>query len=77
MATSLPRGSEAETVLHELYKQLGRKGDGSVTVDLIDRKGGRGPKKELTEWSLRLLNVTVDCMKLLKSGCVELLKHAT
>ena len=67
---AMSRVEAAETVLHELYSVLGKKGSNfKLTPDLIEKKGGT--KDELAVFLFDFVNIAKDCMKLLKSGCVE------
>ena len=59
----------ADNVLRRFYKKIGKTSDGEVTVDMIEQKGGT--KKDLALWMLKFLNLTVDCLKLVQSGCAE------
>ena len=57
-----------EAVLHSLYKKIGRKDHVLFTEELLD-KGGT--KKELVTFLFKIVNCSLDCVKLLKSGCLE------
>ena len=58
-----------ESELHSLYKKLGRKDHVEFTQDLIEKTGGT--RKEMASFLFRIVNCTLDCLKLLKSGCLE------
>ena len=60
----------AESVLHKLYKKLGKKEPHAVlTADLIENKGGNKP--DLAKFVFELVNVTLECVQVIKSGCLE------
>ena len=60
----------AESVLHKLYRKLGKKEPhAELTADLIESKGGNKP--DLAKLVFELANVTLDCVKIIKSGCLE------
>ena len=60
----------AESVLHKLYKKLGKKGSHAIlTPDLIEQKGGT--KSDLSAFLFDVVNSTLDCVRVLKSGCLE------
>ena len=66
----MSRVEAAETVLHKLYSKLGKKGSNfKLTPDLIEKKAGN--KDELAVFLFDFVNIAQDCMKVLKSGCVE------
>ena len=58
-----------ESELHSFYKKLGRKDHVEFTQDLIEKTGGT--RKEMASFLFRIVNCTLDCIKLLKSGCLE------
>ena len=58
-----------ESELHSFYKKLGRKDHVEFTQDLIEKTGGT--RKEMASFLFRIVNCTLDCVKLLKSGCLE------
>ena len=60
----------AESVLHKLYKKLGKKEPhAEMTANLIEQKGGT--KSDLAAFLFEVVNVTLDCVRVLKSGCLE------
>ena len=60
----------AESVLHKLYRKLGKKEPhAELTADLIENRGGNKP--DLAKFVFDLVNVTLDCVKVIKSGCLE------
>ena len=58
-----------EAVLHSLYKKLGRKDHVEFTEELIEKNGGT--KKDISSFLFKIVNCSLDCIKLLKSGCLE------
>ena len=58
-----------ESVLHSLYKKIGRKDHVLFTEELLENKGGT--KKELASFLFKVVNCTLDCISILKSGCLE------
>lgn len=58
-----------EAVLHSLYKKIGRKDHVLFTEELIENKGGT--KKELAAFLFKVVNCSLDCIKIMKSGCLE------
>ena len=56
-----------EPVLHSMYKKLGRKDHIDFTEELVYTNGGT--KKELSSFLFKVVNYSVDLIKLLKSGC--------
>ena len=60
----------AESALHKLYKKLGKKEPhAELTAKLIEQRGGT--KIDLAELLFDLVNTTLDCVSVLKSGCLE------
>ena len=58
-----------EAVLHSLYKKLGRKDHVEFTEELLEKNGGT--KKEMASFLFKVVNCSLDCIKLLKAGCLE------
>ena len=58
-----------EAVLHSLYKKLGRKDHIDFTEELVSTNGGT--KKELSSFLFKFVNCSVNLIKSLKSGCLE------
>ena len=58
-----------ESVLHSLYKKIGRKDHVELTEELLEKQ--LKTKKELASFLFRVVNCSLDCIKLLKSGCLE------
>ena len=58
-----------EAILHSLYKKLGRKDHIEFTEELLERSGGT--KKEMASFLFKVVNCSLDCIKLLKTGCLE------
>ena len=58
-----------ESVLHSLYKKIGRKDHVELTEELLERQ--LRTKKELASFLFQIVNCSLDCIKLLKSGCLE------
>ena len=58
-----------ESVLHSLYKKIGRKDHVPFTEELLENKGGT--KKELASFLFQVVNCSLDCIRILKSGCLE------
>ena len=57
-----------ESVLHSLYKKIGRKDHIPLSEELVEKCGN---KKELASFLLKVVNCSLDCIKVLKSGCLE------
>ena len=58
-----------EAVLHSLYKKIGRKDHVEFTEELLENRGGT--KKDLASFLFKVVNCSLDCIKILKSGCLE------
>ena len=58
-----------ESVLHSLYKKIGRKDHVELTEELLEKQ--LRTKKELASFLFQIVNCSLDCIKLLKSGCLE------
>ena len=58
-----------ESVLHSLYKKIGRKDHVELTEELLERQ--LKTKKELASFLFKVVNCSLDCIKLLKIGCLE------
>ena len=58
-----------EAVLHSLYKKIGRKDHVEFTEELLENRGGT--KKDLASFLFKVVNCSLDSIKLLKSGCLE------
>ena len=58
-----------EAVLHSLYKKIGRKDPVEFTEELLENRGGT--KKDLASFLFKVVNCSLDCIKILKSGCLE------
>ena len=58
-----------ESVLHSLYKKIGQKDHVELTEELLERQ--LKTKKELASFLFEVVNFSLDCIKLLKSGCLE------
>ena len=58
-----------ESVLHSLYKKIGRKDHVELTEELLEKQ--LRTKKELASFLFQIVNCWLDCIKLLKSGCLE------
>ena len=58
-----------EAALHSLYKKLGRKDHIDFTEELVSTNGGT--KKELSSFLFKFVNCSVNLIKSLKSGCLE------
>ena len=58
-----------EGVLHLLYKKIGRKDHVQFTEELLENKGGN--KKELASFLFKVVNCLLDCIKIMKIGCLE------
>ena len=58
-----------EGVLHSLYKKIGRKDHVLFTEELLENKGGT--KKELASFLFKVVNCSLDCIRIMKSGCLE------
>ena len=58
-----------EAILHSLYKKLGRKDHVEFTEELLEKSGGT--KKEMASFLFKVVNCSLDCIKLLKTGCLE------
>ena len=59
-----------EAILHSLNKKLGRKDHIDFTEELVSTNGGT--KKELSSFLFKVVNCSLDLIKLLKSGCLKL-----
>ena len=57
-----------ESVLHSLYKKIGRKDHIPLSEELVEKCGN---KKELASFLLKVVNCSLDCIKFLKSSCLE------
>ena len=66
---ALKQIGSTESVLHSLYKKLGRKDHVEFTEELIERNCGT--KKDMASFLFKVVNCSLDCIKLLKSGCLE------
>ena len=58
-----------ESVLHSLYKKIGRKDHVELTEELLEKQ--LKTKKELASFLFKVVYCSLDCIKLLKSGCLE------
>ena len=58
-----------EAVFLSWYKKMGRKDHVQFTEELVFTNGGT--KKELSSFLFKVVNCSLDLMKLLKSGCLE------
>ena len=58
-----------EAILHSLCKRLGQKDHEEFTEELLEKSGGR--KKEMASFLFKVVNCLLDCIKLLKTGCLE------
>ena len=61
-----------EAVLHSLYKKLGRKDHIDFTEELVVVSSNGGTKKELSSFLFKIVYCSVNLIKSLKSGCLEL-----
>jgi hypothetical protein len=61
--------SSTEAVLHSLYMKIGRKDHVEFTEELLENRGGT--KKDLASFLFKVVNCSLDCIKSLKSGCLE------
>ena len=67
---ALKQIGSTESVLHSLYKKLGRKDHVEFTEELIERNCGT--KKDMASFLFKVVNCyKLDCIKPLKSGCLE------
>ena len=58
-----------ESVLHGIYKKIGKGKDFQLSGELIEKSCGS--KKDISEMLCNIINASVDCVKMLKAGCAE------
>ena len=63
------RIGSTEAVLHSLYKKVCRNDHVEFTEELLENR--RGTEKYLASFLFKVVNCSIDCIKILKSGCLE------
>ena len=58
-----------ESVLHGIYKKIGKGKDFQLSGELIEKSCGS--KKDISEMLCNIMNTSMDCVKILKVGCAE------